>query len=97
MAAAILGVNLYLSGEEAEHARFHRPGRRCADADEQPFVVVTLLAICRWSRGGRRCLHGSQPRPAGDGVAEARGVRYDPLSGFAYIALARSLPDGQPH
>jgi LuxR family transcriptional regulator, maltose regulon positive regulatory protein len=54
--------------------------------------VLTLLAILSLltEQDGDGSSAASLAQQAMD-VAEARGVRYDPLSGFAYIALARSL------
>ena len=54
--------------------------------------MLTLLAILSLlaEQDGDGSTAASLAQQAMD-VAEARGVRYDPLSGFAYIALARSL------
>jgi LuxR family transcriptional regulator, maltose regulon positive regulatory protein len=92
MAATALGRSLYLSGQAAE-ARVvledvvsHAPA-----PDRQPFVVVNALALLSLLEGedgddGRAM---ALARQAMD-VAEAQGVRYDPMTGVAYIALAQS-------
>jgi LuxR family transcriptional regulator, maltose regulon positive regulatory protein len=93
MAVAITGVNLYLSGETAEARQmFTDLADDAPMADKQPFVVVNLLAILSLVAEGDddASTAASLAQQAMD-VAEARGVRYDPLSGFAYIALARSF------
>jgi LuxR family transcriptional regulator, maltose regulon positive regulatory protein len=91
MAAAALGRSLYLSGEAAEAQAVLREVASHAPApDQQPFVVVNTMALLSLLAGedgdDERAL--ALARSAMD-VAEAQGVRYDPLTGVAYIALAR--------
>ena len=92
MGAAALGRSLYLSGLAAE-ARVvledlvsHAPA-----PDQQPFVVINALALLSLLEGedgndGRAAALAQQAMD----IAEAQGVRYDPMTGVAYIALARS-------
>jgi LuxR family transcriptional regulator, maltose regulon positive regulatory protein len=92
MGAAALGRSLYLSGRAAEAREVlgdlvsHAPA-----PDQQPFVVINALGLLSLveaedSDDGRAA---ALARQAMD-VAEAQGVRYDPMTGVAYIALARS-------
>jgi LuxR family transcriptional regulator, maltose regulon positive regulatory protein len=92
MGAAALGRSLYLSGEAAEAQAVLREVARHAPApDQQPFVVVNTMALLSLLAGedgdDERAM--ALARSAME-VAEAQGVRYDPLTGVAYIALARS-------
>jgi LuxR family transcriptional regulator, maltose regulon positive regulatory protein len=92
MAAATLGRSLYLSGQatEARAVLEEIAGNRPAD-DQMPFVVVNTFALLSLLAGEdsdeERAV--ALARRAMD-VAEAQGVRYDPLSGVAYIALAQT-------
>jgi LuxR family transcriptional regulator, maltose regulon positive regulatory protein len=92
MAAATLGRSLYLSGQatEARAVLEELAGNPPAD-DQMPFVVVNTFALLSLLAGedgdDERAL--ALARQAMD-VAEAQGVRDDPLSGVAYIALART-------
>jgi LuxR family maltose regulon positive regulatory protein len=92
MGAAALGRNLYLSGQDAE-ARVvladlasHGPA-----PGQQPFVVINAWALLSLleGQGGDDERAMALARQAMD-VAEAQGVRYDPMTGVAYIALAQS-------
>ena len=92
MAAAVLGISLYLSGEASEARQvLTRLADNMPPGDEQPFVVVNTFAILSLLADLEDDLAAAArfARLAMD-VAEAEGIRYDPLSGFAYIALARS-------
>ena len=92
MGAAALGRGLYLSGQAAEAQTVledlvsHAPALH-----QQPFVVVNALALLSLvtGEGGDDERAQALARQAMD-VAEAQGVRYDPMTGVAYIALARS-------
>jgi LuxR family maltose regulon positive regulatory protein len=92
MAAATLGRSLYLSGQatEARAVLEEIAGNRPAD-DQMPFVVVNTFALLSLLAGedGDEERAVALARQAMD-VAEAQGVRYDPLSGVAYIALAQT-------
>jgi LuxR family maltose regulon positive regulatory protein len=92
MGTAALGRSLYLSGQDAE-ARVvlgdlasHAPA-----PDQQPFVVINAWALLSLleGQGGDHGRAMALARRAMD-VAEAQGVRFDPMTGVAYIALARS-------
>ena len=91
MGATALGRSLYLSGQAAEARSVLEEVADNAPASErQPFVVVNafaLLSLLTDEVDDRRAMalarHGME-------VAETRGVPYDPLSGIAYIALARA-------
>jgi LuxR family maltose regulon positive regulatory protein len=92
MGATALGRSLYLSGQDAE-ARVvleditsHGPA-----SDRQPFVAVNAWALLSLleGQGGDDGRATALARKAMD-VAEAQGVRYDPMTGVAYIALAQS-------
>ena len=90
--AAALGRSLYLSGQAAEaqavleDVTSHGPA-----PDRQPFVVINALALLSLLTGedgdDERAM--ALARQAMD-VAEAQGARYDPMTGVAYIALARA-------
>jgi LuxR family maltose regulon positive regulatory protein len=92
MGAAALGRSLYLSGQAADaevvlgDVASHAPA-----PDQQPFVVINTFALLSLlaSEGGDDGRAMALARQAMD-VAEAQGVRYDPMTGVAYIALARS-------
>jgi LuxR family transcriptional regulator, maltose regulon positive regulatory protein len=92
MGAAALGRSLYLSGQAAEaRAVLGDLASHAPAPDQQPFVVINALALLSLLEGedgddGRAM---ALARQAMD-VAEAQGVRYDPMTGVAYIALARS-------
>jgi ATP/maltotriose-dependent transcriptional regulator MalT len=92
MAAATLGRSLYLSGQatEARALLEEIAGNRPAD-DQMPFVVVNTFALLSLLAGedGDDERAVALARRAMD-VAEVQGVRYDPLSGVAYIALAQT-------
>jgi LuxR family maltose regulon positive regulatory protein len=91
MGAAALGRSLYLAGEAAEAQAVLGDVASHAPADQQPFVAVNTMALLSLLAGGdgddERAM--ALARQAMD-VAEAQGVRYDPLTGVAYIALARA-------
>ncbi len=92
MGAAVLGVNLYLAGQPIEARRvLTELAADAPTADEQPFVVLNLFAILSLlaDQEGDESSADNLARQAMD-VADRQGIRYDPLSGFAYIALARS-------
>jgi LuxR family maltose regulon positive regulatory protein len=92
MGAAALGRSLYLSGQatEARAVLEEIAGNRPAD-DQMPFVVVNTFALLSLLTGedGDDERAVALARQAMD-VAEAQGIRYDPLSGVAYIALAQT-------
>jgi LuxR family maltose regulon positive regulatory protein len=93
MAATALGRSLYLSGQAAEARTVLEDVASHAPApDRQPFVVVNAFALLSLLTGedgdDDRAL--ALARHAMD-VAEAQGVRYDPTTGVAYIALGRSI------
>jgi LuxR family transcriptional regulator, maltose regulon positive regulatory protein len=93
MAMTALGRTLYLSGQAAE-ARdvLEDVAANAPTLDRQPFVVVNAFALLSLLAGeggdDERAL--TLARQAMD-VADAQGVLYDPLTGVAYIALARSM------
>jgi LuxR family maltose regulon positive regulatory protein len=91
-AATALGRILYLSGQAAEaRALLEDVAGNAPAPDRQPFVVVNAFALLSLLTGEDGDDEGALAfaRRAMD-VAEAQGVRYDPLTGVAYIALARS-------
>jgi LuxR family transcriptional regulator, maltose regulon positive regulatory protein len=93
MGAAALGRSLYLSGQAAEaRAMLEEVASNPPAPDGQPFVVVNTFALLSLLAGedgdDDRAL--ALARHAMD-VAEAQGVRYDPMSGVAYIALAQAV------
>jgi DNA-binding CsgD family transcriptional regulator len=91
MGLMVLSRNLYLSGQFSEARRVMEEFAPDApSADQQPFVVVNLLAL-------QSLLALEEDDSSADAlarqamnVAEAQGIRYDPLCGFAYLALART-------
>jgi LuxR family maltose regulon positive regulatory protein len=93
MGAVTLGRSLYLSGQGQEaRAALEEVTSNVPAADHQPYVVVNTSALLSLLAGedgdDQRAL--ALARHAMD-VAEAQGVRYDPLNGVAYIALARAM------
>jgi LuxR family transcriptional regulator, maltose regulon positive regulatory protein len=92
MGAATLGRSLYLSGQatEARAVLEEIAGNPPAD-DQMPFVVVNTFALLSLLAGedGDDERAVALARQAMD-VVEAQGVRYDPLSGVAYVALAQT-------
>jgi LuxR family maltose regulon positive regulatory protein len=92
MGMAALGRSLYLSGRAAEARAVLGDLVGYAPAPDQlPFVVINawaLLSLLEDEDGddGRATALARQAM----GVAESQGVRYDPMTGVAYIALARS-------
>ena len=91
MGATALGRSLYLSGQAAEaQAVLEDVASHAPAADQQPFVVVNAMALLSLLAGedGDDDRAMVLARQAMD-VAEAQGVRYDPLTGVAYLALAR--------
>jgi LuxR family transcriptional regulator, maltose regulon positive regulatory protein len=91
-AATVLGRNLYLSGQAAEaRAVLEKVARRMPSADKQPYVVVNVLALLSLLAGEE----GDDERAwvlarRAMGVAEARGLSFNPLNGIAYIALGQA-------
>jgi LuxR family transcriptional regulator, maltose regulon positive regulatory protein len=92
MGATVLGRNLYLSGEAVEaRAVLEDVAGHAPAPDRQPFVVVNAFALLSLLVGedgddGRAM---ALARHAME-VAEAQGIPYDPMTGVAYIALARA-------
>jgi LuxR family maltose regulon positive regulatory protein len=92
MGAAALGRSLYLSGDAAEaRATLGEVAAHSPAPDQQPFVVVNTMALLSLLAGE----DGDDERAmalAGQAMAaaDAQGVRYDPLTGVAYIALGRA-------
>jgi ATP/maltotriose-dependent transcriptional regulator MalT len=93
MGAVALGRSLYLSGSMGE-ARpvLEDVASNGPLADLQPFVVVNTFALLSLLEGedGDDERAVALARHAID-VAEAQGIRYDPLSGVGYIALGLGL------
>ena len=92
MGATALGRSLYLSGQAAEARAVREDVVSHAPAsDRQPVVVVNAFALLSLLTGedGDDGLATVLARHAMD-VAEAQSVRYDPMTGVAYIALGRS-------
>jgi LuxR family transcriptional regulator, maltose regulon positive regulatory protein len=92
MGATALGRILYLSGQAAEaRAVLEDVAGHAPAPDRQPFVVVNAFALLSLLVGedgddGRAM---ALARQAMD-VAQAQGIPYDPMTGVAYIALARA-------
>jgi LuxR family maltose regulon positive regulatory protein len=92
MGATALGRSLYLSGQAAEARTVLEDVADNAPAsDRQPFVVVNAFALLSLLTGedGEDERGLALARHAMD-VADARGIPYDPMTGVAYIALARA-------
>jgi LuxR family transcriptional regulator, maltose regulon positive regulatory protein len=92
MAMAALGRNLYLSGQAtAARAVLEEVAADAPAPDQQPFVVVNALALLSLLAGedgdDRRALGLAQQAMS---IAEEQGVRHDPMTGTAWIALAQS-------
>jgi len=93
MGAVALGRGLYLTGAMDEaRSVLEDIARNQPAADLQPFVVVNTFALLSLLEGadgdGEQAV--ALARHAMD-VAEAHGIRYDPLSGVGFIALGRGL------
>jgi LuxR family transcriptional regulator, maltose regulon positive regulatory protein len=92
MATAVLGRNLYLSGQAAEaQAVLEEVARDMPPADGQPYVVINTFALLSLlaGEGGDDATAATLARRAME-VAEAQGLGFNPLSGIAYLALARA-------
>jgi LuxR family transcriptional regulator, maltose regulon positive regulatory protein len=92
MAATALGRGLCLSGQPAEaRVLLEDVASNGPAPDRQPNVVVNAFALLSLLTGedGDHERAAALARHAMD-AAEAQGVRYDPLNGIAYIALARA-------
>jgi LuxR family transcriptional regulator, maltose regulon positive regulatory protein len=93
MGAVTLGRSLYLSGQGQEaRAALEELASNVPAADHQPYVVVNTFALLSLLAGedGDDQQALALARHAMD-VAETQGVRYDPLNGIAYIALAQAM------
>jgi LuxR family transcriptional regulator, maltose regulon positive regulatory protein len=91
MGFTLLSLNLYLSGQSGEVRRaLQEFAADAPSADQQPFVVVNLLALQSLLAFDEDDSFADVLARQAMDVAEAQGIRYDPLSGFAYIALART-------
>jgi LuxR family maltose regulon positive regulatory protein len=92
MAQAALGHALYLSGRSAGvRPRLQELVRRVSAA-EQPYVVMTALAVLSLLAGDE----DDEPTATGLArrgmvIAEARGLGTEPLYGIVYLALGRTL------
>ena len=92
MGATALGRSLYLSGQAAEaRTVLEDVASHGLAPDKQPHVVVNAFALLSLLTGedGDHDRALALARHAME-VAEAQGIRYDPLTGAAYIALARA-------
>ena len=92
MGAAVLGRGLYLSGQAAEaRAVLEEVARDMPPADKQPYVVINTFALLSLlaGEGGDEATAATLARQAME-TAEAEGVSFNPLSGIAYLALARA-------
>ncbi len=92
MGSMVLSRNFYLSGMPAEaHRTLTEFAADAPPPDEQPFAVVNMLALESLLAGlkGDHSAADTLARQAME-IAENQGLRYDPLSGFAYIALGRT-------
>jgi LuxR family maltose regulon positive regulatory protein len=90
-AATALGRSLYLSGE-ADDARavLMEVAGNAPASERQPFVVVNAFALLSLLTDGADDVRAMALARHAMDIAEAQGVPYDPLTGVAYIALARS-------
>jgi LuxR family transcriptional regulator, maltose regulon positive regulatory protein len=92
MGATALGRTLYLAGQAAEaRAVLEEVADNAPAAERQPFVVVNAFALLSLLSGedGDHDRALALARQAME-VAETQGVRYDPMTGVASIALARA-------
>jgi LuxR family transcriptional regulator, maltose regulon positive regulatory protein len=93
IAAVTLGRCLYLSGSADEaHQVLTRVAQHLPSAGEQPQSAVNVWALLSLldDESGERELAAEQARRA-FAVAEDHGLRFDPLSGVAHLALARAV------
>jgi len=91
MGAAALGRSLYLSGQVGEAEAVLRDVASLALPDQQVFVGINAFALLSLlaGEGGDDERAMALAQQAMD-LADAQSVRYDPMTGVAYIALARS-------
>jgi LuxR family maltose regulon positive regulatory protein len=92
MAQAALGQALYLSGQPAEaRPRLEELARR-ASAAEQPYAVVTALAVLSLIAGDEGRDRTAAARAGHAAVlAEANGLSAEPLCGIVHMAVGRAL------
>jgi LuxR family transcriptional regulator, maltose regulon positive regulatory protein len=91
-AAAALGRMLYLAGQTTEaRAVLAEAARRLPPADQQPYPLINILALLSLLAGedGDDATAATLAHQAMK-TAEAQGVSLGPLSGVAYLALARA-------
>jgi LuxR family maltose regulon positive regulatory protein len=92
MALAALGQALYLSGQPAEARPELEELVRQVSAAEQPYAVVTALAVLSLIAGdeGRDRTAAARAGHAA-ALAEAHGLRAEPLCGIVHMAVGRAL------
>jgi LuxR family transcriptional regulator, maltose regulon positive regulatory protein len=92
MALAALGHGLYLSGQPAEARPELEELVRRVSAAEQPYAVVTALAVLSLIAGdeGRDRTAAARAGHAA-ALAEAHGLRAEPLCGIVHMAVGRAL------
>jgi ATP/maltotriose-dependent transcriptional regulator MalT len=92
MALAALGHALYLSGQPAEARPELEELVRRVSAAEQPYAVVTALAVLSLIAGdeGRDRTAAARAGHAA-ALAEAHGLRSEPLCGIVHMAVGRAL------
>jgi LuxR family maltose regulon positive regulatory protein len=92
MAQAALGQALYLSGRSAEPRSLLEELVARASATEQPYAVITGLAVLSLLAGDEdddQTTTSLASRAAA--TAEAQGLSADPLCGIVHMALGRAL------
>jgi LuxR family maltose regulon positive regulatory protein len=92
MALAALGHALYLSGQPAEAQPVLEELVPRVSAAEQPYVVVTALAVLSLIAGdeGRDCTAAAHAGHAA-ALAEAHGLGAEPLCGIVHMAVGQAL------
>ena len=92
MAQAALGHALYLSGQPAEARPPLEQLTRLVAGAEQPYAVVTALAVLSLIADDEHDERGAEALAGrAAATAEAQGVSAEPLCGIAYAALGRAL------
>jgi LuxR family maltose regulon positive regulatory protein len=92
MALAALGHALYLSGQPAEARPELEQLVRRVSAAEQPYAVVTALAVLSLIAGDEGRDRTAAARAGHAAVlAEAHGLSAEPLCGIVHLAVGRAL------
>ena len=92
MALAALGHALYLSGQPTQARSELEELVRRVSAAEQPYAVVTALAVLSLIAGDEGCDRTAAARAGhAAALAEAHGLSAEPLCGIVHMAVGQAL------